>query len=119
MADSKTILLADDSAFMRGVLKNILNEAGYSEFHEASNGDEAIELYRSHNPDLVTLDLIMPGKGGIDVLKEIGDEASVIVVTAVGQDSVVEEAKGLGAKGYIVKPFDKNQVLEEVKKILG
>jgi len=119
MAEQKTILLADDSSFMRGVLKNILTELGYSDFHEANNGKEAVALYKSVNPDLMLLDLIMPEMGGMDVLKEIGGEANVIIVTAVGQESVAEEAKQHGAKGYIVKPFDKNQVVEEVKKALA
>jgi two-component system, chemotaxis family, chemotaxis protein CheY len=118
MADKK-ILIADDSSFMRGVLKNILTEGGFNTFVEAGDGEQAIQMIETEKPDLVLLDIIMPGKGGIDVLKAAGASTSVIVVSAVGQESVAEEAKSLGAKGYIVKPFDKEKVLLEVKNILG
>ena len=70
-------------------------------------------------PDLVLLDIIMPETGGIDVLIEVGKDQNIIVISAVGQEKVVDEAKELGAKGYIVKPFDNNQVKEEVNKVIG
>ena len=113
------ILLVDDSAFMRNVLKNILENEGYSDFAEAGDGKEALKEIKSKKPDLVLMDVIMPEMGGIDVIKQIGKDLKVIIVSAVGQDKVVEEAKGHGAVGYIVKPFDNAQVVEEVTKVLG
>ncbi|PLX28372.1 two-component system response regulator [Candidatus Parcubacteria bacterium] len=113
------ILLVDDSAFMRNVLKNILEKEGYKNVDEAGNGKEALEKIKAKKPDLMLLDVIMPEMGGIDVIKKLGKEHKIIVVSAVGQDKVVEEAKEHGAVGYIIKPFDNNQVVEEVKKILA
>ena len=117
--NNQKILIVDDSAFMRTVLKNILENIGYHNFVEAGNGNEALEKIKTDNPDLILLDIIMPDKGGVDVLKEIGLTHKVIMITAVGQEKIIEEAKNFGAKGYLVKPFDNHQVESEVKKILG
>ncbi len=119
MAKDSKILLVDDSAFMRNVLKNILQGAGYSNFVEAGDGNEAVEKFKSESPELVLLDIIMPVKGGVEVLEEIGKDAKVVVISAVGQDAVIEESKSKGAIGYIVKPFDNDQVIAEVKKVIG
>jgi two-component system chemotaxis response regulator CheY len=116
---SKKILMADDSAFMRNVLKNILENAGFSQFLEAENGVQALEMIKSEKPDLVLLDLIMPEKGGVDVLKEVGNTQKILIVSAVGQDSIMKEAMGFGALGFIVKPFDNALVVEAVKKALS
>ncbi|PIR62732.1 MAG: two-component system response regulator [Candidatus Pacebacteria bacterium CG10_big_fil_rev_8_21_14_0_10_42_12] len=116
------ILLADDSAFMRKVLMDILTEAGFSDFLEAENGNQALELIEKESPDLVLLDMIMPELEGIGVLsklKELGNTTKVIVVSAVGQDAMIEEAKNLGAFGYVVKPFEGEKVLETIKSALG
>ncbi|NCQ54712.1 response regulator [Candidatus Peregrinibacteria bacterium] len=116
------ILLADDSAFMRKVLMDILTEAGFSDFLEAENGNQALELIEKESPDLVLLDIIMPELEGIGVLsklKELGNTTKVIVVSAVGQDAMIEEAKNLGAFGYVVKPFEGEKVLETIKSALG
>jgi len=113
------ILMSDDSAFMRKVLKDILQGAGFTNFIEASNGKEAIEKYRAEKPDLILLDVVMPELDGVGVTKEIGKEATIIMVSAVGQDSVIKEATDNGAKGYIVKPFDKTKVLEMIEKVIG
>lgn len=112
------ILLADDSVFMRNVLKNILQAEGFVNFVEAGTGVEALEKVKSEKPDLLLLDMIMPEKGGIEVLKEIGRTQKTLVVSAVGQEGVMDEAKGLGALGYIIKPFDNKQVIAEVTKAL-
>jgi two-component system, chemotaxis family, chemotaxis protein CheY len=111
------ILIAEDSQFMRGVLKDILSGAGY-ELVEAENGKMALEKYESEKPDLILLDIIMPEVDGIEVLNKIGKEAKVIVISAVGQEKMVKEAKELGARDYIVKPFDNEKVLETIKKVL-
>jgi two-component system chemotaxis response regulator CheY len=114
----KKILIVDDSAFMRKVLRDIFESAGYTNFVEAGNGREALERWKSEKPDFMFLDIIMPEMNGMDVLREIGREAKVIVVSAVGQKEMIEEAKALGALDYVVKPFDRDQVLEKTEKYL-
>jgi two-component system chemotaxis response regulator CheY len=114
----KKILIVDDSAFMRKVLRDIFESAGYTNFVEAGNGREALERYKSDKPDFMFLDIIMPEMNGMDVLREIGKEAKIIVVSAVGQKEMVDEAKTLGALDYVVKPFDRDQVLEKTEKYL-
>jgi two-component system, chemotaxis family, chemotaxis protein CheY len=115
------VLLADDSAFMRKVLKEILTGMGLSDFVEAENGKQALEKVEQDKPDLLILDMIMPELEGMEVLKKIKEakiSVKVLVVSAVGQDSMIEEAKSLGAMGYVVKPFDNDQVVAEVTKAL-
>ena len=114
----KKILIVDDSAFMRKVLRDIFESAGYTNFVEAGNGREALERWKSEKPDFMFLDIIMPEMNGMDVLREIGREAKVMVVSAVGQKEMIEEAKALGALDYVVKPFDRDQVLEKTEKYL-
>ncbi len=119
---AKQILLVDDAAFMRMMLKDILTKAGYDIAGEASNGNEAINKYKELKPDLVTLDITMPEKDGIETLKEIkglDDNATVIMCSAMGQQAMVIEAVQLGAKDFIVKPFQPESVVNSVKKILG
>lgn len=119
---AKQILLVDDAAFMRMMLKDILTKAGYDIAGEASNGNEAINKYKELKPDLVTLDITMPEKDGIETLKEIkgfDDNATVIMCSAMGQQAMVIEAVQLGAKDFIVKPFQPESVINSVKKILG
>jgi two-component system, chemotaxis family, chemotaxis protein CheY len=116
----KKILLVDDSEFMRAVLKNILKDQGY-EILEIDDGEKAIEKFKVEKPDLVLLDIVMPKMDGVAVLhslKDIDCEAKIIMISAVGQDSTIKECQDLGAKGFIVKPFDGTQVLEAVKKVL-
>jgi len=112
------ILLADDSAFMRKILKDILTEAGFVNFIEVANGKEAIEKCESEKPDLALLDVVMPEVDGVATVKEIGHKTKVVMVSAVGQESVINEAKSYGALGYIVKPFEKEKVLETLKVVL-
>jgi two-component system, chemotaxis family, chemotaxis protein CheY len=112
------ILIADDSQFMRSVLKDILVTDGH-EVIEAVNGTETMAKVESEKPDLLLLDIIMPEVDGIDVLKKIGTTQKTVVISAVGQEKMVDEAKNLGARDYIVKPFENKQVSEVVKKMLG
>jgi len=117
----KKIMLVDDTKFMRLMLANILKPQGYEIVAEAGDGLEAIERYKQFKPDLVTMDIIMPNMEGIEAVKNICSEdgnAKIIMVTAVGQESKVKEAIEAGAKGYLVKPFQAPQVLEEVEKVL-
>ncbi len=116
MPTENKILIVDDSAFMRKVLRDIFESAGYSNFIEAGNGAEAIQKYRTEKPDFIFLDVIMPDVNGMDVLREIGKEVKIIVVSAVGQKEMIEQAKSLGALDYVVKPFDRDQVLEKAQK---
>lgn len=107
---------------MRTLLKNILFPKGYEIAGEAENGAMAVEKYKQLKPDLVTMDIVMPGVNGIDALKQIkafDPNARVIMCTAVGQEAMVRTAIVSGAKGYIVKPFQAPKVIEEVQKVLG
>lgn len=117
----KRILITDDAMFMRVTLKDILSRNGYEIAGEASNGREAVELYQSLKPDLVTMDITMPDMDGITALKEIrriDPEACVLMCTAMGQRNMVMEAMGAGARDFIVKPFQRDKVLESVSKLL-
>lgn len=115
------ILIADDAAFMRMMLADILTEKGLEIAGEAENGEEALRLYRELKPDLVTMDIIMPGTGGINAIKDILKEdhqAKILVVSALGQKALIREALDAGAKGFVVKPFKPEKVIEEVRNIL-
>lgn len=112
------ILIADDSQFMRNVLKDILHGAGYTDTLECADGKECLAKYAAEKPDLVLLDIIMPDVDGLEVLKKLGKDAKIVVISAVGQEKMIEEAKKLGALDYIVKPFDNAKVIEAVKKAL-
>ncbi|KRF09793.1 response regulator [Paenibacillus sp. Soil787] len=116
------LMVVDDSMFMRLMIKNILLELGHEIVAEASNGLEAISLFLQHSPDIITLDITMPEMDGITALKEIKSyksDSKIIMVSAMGQQSFVIEAITLGARDFIVKPFDKDRVAEAVKKVLN
>lgn len=115
------ILIADDSEFMRSLLREIL-EAEYSIVGEAENGVEAIELYNSHDPDVVMMDIVMPIRDGIEATNEITDtdpSANVIMCTSVGQEQKMKSAIQAGAQGYITKPFQKPSVLDEIENVVA
>ncbi len=119
---SKRVLIVDDAAFMRMMIKNVLTQNGYEVAGEASNGQEALVLYEKVKPDLVTLDITMPEMDGIQTLKEllkIDPSANIIMVTAMGQQQLVIEAIQVGAKDFVVKPFQPDRLLEAVRKALG
>ena len=116
------ILIVDDAAFMRMMIKDIITKNGYEVVAEAANGVEAVELYKSHQPDLVTMDITMPEMDGIEAVKQIkavNPAAKVIMCSAMGQQSMVMDAIKAGANDFIVKPFQADRVLEAVKKIVG
>lgn len=118
----KKILIVDDSMFMRMTLKNNLPN-GY-EIIEAASGPEALKQFKKQNPDLVLLDIVMPEgeEEGIDVLQKImkyDTKACVVMISAIGQDAIIDQCKKLGAKDYIAKPFDEKQVADVVQKYLG
>ncbi|OYT54205.1 MAG: two-component system response regulator [Candidatus Altiarchaeales archaeon ex4484_2] len=115
------ILTADDSVFMRKILIKILNKMGHKDIIEAENGDDALRIFKEETPDLVLLDIVMKGKYGIDVLKDImkiNPDARVIMVSAVGQESILHEAKDIGAKDFITKPFKEEMVIETINRVL-
>jgi len=119
------ILIVDDSKFMRKMLSDILTEEGHHIVGEAENAKEAIELFKRLKPDLVTLDIIMPeveGFNAISALKDIINanfQAKVVMVSAMGQEQVVEECMQAGSRDFIVKPFQPSDVAVVVKKVLG
>lgn len=116
-----SVLVVDDSRMSREILKNLLEEEGYCIAAEATNGEEAVELYKKQPVDLVTMDITMPIMDGIDALRsilEVDANAKVIMITAAGQQSKVLEALKIGAKQFITKPFEKETVLKSVKEAL-
>lgn len=116
------ILVVDDAAFMRMMVKDILTKGGYNVVGEAENGKIAVEKYKELKPDLVTLDITMPEMDGLEALKAIKAEdpgATVIMCSAMGQQAMVIESIQSGAKDFIVKPFQPDRVLEAVKKAIG
>ena len=116
------ILLVDDAAFMRKVIKDTLNKNGYTDVHEAVDGADAVEKYDELHPDLVMMDITMPNKTGIEALKDIkgmDPMAKVVMCSAMGQEAMVVEAIKLGALDFIVKPFKPDRILQTVKKVLG
>lgn len=113
---AKKFLVADDSAFMRKMLIEILNEGGYTDVVEAENGKIALEKIESEKPDMTLLDIIMPEVDGVEVAKQASKKTKIIIISAIGQDGIIKEATDNGALGFIVKPFKKEQVLEEIEK---
>ncbi len=119
---AKNILICDDAAFMRMMIKDILSKNGYNIAGEAENGAKAVEKYKELSPDLVLMDITMPEMSGIDALKEIkklDSSATVIMCSAMGQQAMVIESIQTGAKDFIVKPFQADRLLEAVKKVVG
>ena len=119
---AKNILICDDAAFMRMMIKDILTKNGYNVAGEAENGQKAVEKYNETKPDLVLMDITMPEMDGIQALKAIkaaDANATVIMCSAMGQQALVIESIQAGAKDFIVKPFQADRVLEAVKKVVG
>lgn len=117
----KNILIVDDSAFMRAYIKKILAGKGYNIIGEASTGSEALDKYKKLRPNVVTMDLNMPGMSGIDGIRAIrlsDPEANIIMITSMGQKEMVVDAIKAGARDFIVKPFREEQVVQAVERIL-
>ncbi|MBO9609165.1 MAG: response regulator [Paenibacillaceae bacterium] len=116
------ILIVDDAAFMRMMIRDILIKNGYEVCGEANDGAQAIEKFKEVRPDLITMDITMPEMDGIHALKEIkklDPNAKVIMCSAMGQQAMVIDAIQAGAKDFIVKPFQADRVIEAIKKTLG
>ena len=119
---SKRILIVDDAAFMRMMIREILSKNGYEIVGEAENGARAIEKYKELIPDLVIMDITMPEVSGIQAVKEIKKiniDSKIIMCSAMGQQAMVIESIQAGAKDFIVKPFQAERVVEAVKKVIG
>ena len=119
---AKNILVCDDAAFMRMMIKDILSKNGYTVAGEAENGMKAVEKFKEVSPDLVLMDITKPEMDGIQALKEIrklDGGAKVIMCSAMGQQAMVIESIQAGAKDFIEKPFQPERVLEAVKKVVG
>ncbi len=119
----KTALIVDDSLYMRTMINEALKGAGYDVIGQAANGESAIDLALELKPDLITLDNILPDMIGTDILRVLkGEEAinsKIIMISAVGQESVILEGMNLGASDYIVKPFTTEGLVSVVNKIMN
>jgi two-component system chemotaxis response regulator CheY len=118
----KRILIVDDAAFMRMMIKDILTKNGYEVVGEAENGQVGVNLYKELKPDLVTMDITMPEMDGISAvkaIKQLDPGAKIIMCSAMGQQMMVMEAIQAGARDFIVKPFQQERVIQAVKKALG
>lgn len=116
------VLIVDDAAFMRMMIKDILEKNGFEVVGEANNGIKAVELFKKESPDVVTMDITMPDMDGIEAVKkirEIDPKAKIIMCSAMGQQTMVMDAIKAGARDFIVKPFQPDRVLEAINKVLG
>lgn len=116
------VLIVDDAAFMRNMIRDILVKHGFEVVGEAGNGNEAMRLYEELSPDLVTMDIVMPMKSGIEATREIVakfPDARIVMCSALGQETLVMEAMDVGAKDFIVKPFKEDQVLAICRRLAG
>jgi two-component system chemotaxis response regulator CheY len=115
------VLIADDLTFIKLVLRDLVEKAGFRVVAEASNGKQAIELYKDKRPDIVLMDITMPELDGLQALKKILEydpQAKIIMCSALGQQTLIVQALQLGAKDFIVKPFREERVVAAIKKIL-
>jgi two-component system chemotaxis response regulator CheY len=115
------ILVADDASFMRMMIREIVENEGYEIVGEASDGIQAVEMYRELHPDIVTMDIVMPRRSGIDAVREIVElepSACIVMCSALGQESLVSESLQAGARNFIVKPFKPESVLTTLREAL-
>ena len=118
---ARRVLIADDAAFMREMLRDILCGAGFEVCAEAADGNEAVACFEEHAPDLVTLDIVMPRKSGLEALRDIvrrDPGACVVMCSALGQEALVMEALEAGARDFVVKPFKADHVVDVLTRAL-
>ena len=114
------VLIVDDSKFMRMLLGDLLSRNGF-EILEAESGEEAVKVYLAERPDLVTLDILMPGRDGIETVQDLraqDPDARVVMVTALGMEDYIQRALEAGADGFILKPFSPERVLETLREVM-
>lgn len=119
---SKKIMLVDDAAFMRMMIKDTLSKNGFTDVVEASNGQLAVSTYQAENPDLVLMDITMPVMDGLEALKaikQLDPNANIVMCSAMGQEAMVVDALKAGAKDFIVKPFKPDRIMKTVNSLLG
>lgn len=117
-----SVLIVDDAAFMRLAIRTMLEKNGFEVVGEAENGEEGVKKYKELRPDIVTMDITMPEMTGIEALKLIKQydpKATIVMMSAMGQEAMVKEAVLNGAKSFVVKPFKEEHVIQTLKKILG
>jgi len=120
--EGKTVMIVDDTSFMRKMLKVVLEGAGCTVVAEAGDGADALEKYQEHKPDFVTMDIVMPQMDGIasvKALRSIDPDATIIMVSSAGQDSKVMEAKEAGASNFILKPFEEKNVVNIISSVFS
>lgn len=118
---AKTVMIVDDVAFVRKTLAGILTEARYQVVAEAADGQEAVELYMKLHPDIVTMDIVMPKMSGIEAVRKImkiNKDARILMVSAMEQENLVMEAINVGARDYLIKPFQTQDVLKTMERML-
>ena len=116
------IMLVDDAAFMRMMVKNALTKSGYTDIIEAQDGAEAVKKYAEEKPDMVFMDITMPNMDGLQALKKIKEDfpaAKIVMCSAMGQETMVIDAIKSGASDFIVKPFNTERIVDTANKILG
>jgi len=115
------VVIAEDEAIVRLDLKEIMEEEGYEVVGETGRGDEAVEIVRSQKPDLAILDVKMPGMDGLSAAREINAErlCAVLILTAFSQRDLIEQARNAGALAYLVKPFQKSELLPAIEMAIG
>lgn len=116
------VLIVDDSPILRSTIRNVLERSGKYTAVEAGNAADALEQFKKESPDMVLLDILLPGESGLDILKSIigvDAKAKVLMLTAINQEAVNLEARDLGAKGIVYKPFEPDELLEAIEKILA
>lgn len=119
---AKRILIVDDANFMRMIVKDTLAPRGFEICGEAANGNEAVDQYAKLKPDLVTMDITMKGKDGLDAAKEIlahDPGARIVMVTALGQEKMLRDCMTMGVKDFVVKPFQPERIISAVEKALA
>ena len=116
------VLIVDDSTYLRVMIKKILKKIGHTIVAEASNGEEALEAYKSHKPDIVTMDVVMPKMNGLIAVKNIlsmDSKARIIIVTALGHEPMIKQAIKIGAKDFVIKPFKQDELVKAVEGVLN
>jgi len=116
----KRVMIVDDAAFMRVSIRNIVTKNGFEVVAEAENGAIAVQKYMEHHPDFVTMDITMPEMNGLEALKAIranDPTATIVMVSALGQEAMVRDAVMSGAKGFVVKPFKEETIMGAIAKL--